>query len=76
MEVHARQLRALLERLDVACGGVLASTNGERNMRPRGREERGREESGQCAVSHFKEWKIPQEKRTGPQLEEESSIVP
>ena len=37
-EVHARQLRALLERLDVACGVAVASTNGERSMRPRGRE--------------------------------------
>ena len=38
VEVHARQLRALLERLDVACGVAVASTNGERSMRPRGRE--------------------------------------
>ena len=38
LEVHARQLRALLERLDVACGVAVASTNGERGMRPRGRE--------------------------------------
>ena len=37
-EVHARQLRALLERLDVACGVAVTSTNGERGMRPRGRE--------------------------------------
>ena len=28
---------------------------------------------GSAPVSHSKEWKIPQEKRTGPQLEEESS---
>ena len=50
-EVHLRQLRALLEHLDVAYGVAVTSTNGERNMRPQGREERGREESGQCAVS-------------------------
>ena len=37
-EVHARQLRTLLERLDVACGVAVTSTNGERSMRPRGRE--------------------------------------
>ena len=36
--VHARQLRALLEHLDVACGGAATSTNGERSMRPRGTE--------------------------------------
>ena len=38
--VHARQLRAVLERLDVACGVAVASINGERSMRqrPRGRE--------------------------------------
>ena len=28
----------MLERLDVACGVAVASTNGERGMRPRGRE--------------------------------------
>ena len=33
-----RQLRALLEGLDVACGVAVTSTNGERSMRPRGRE--------------------------------------
>ena len=38
VEVHARQLRALLEHLDVAYGVAVTSTNGERNMRPRGRE--------------------------------------
>ena len=38
LEVHARQLRALLEHLDVACGVAVTSTNGERSMRPRGRE--------------------------------------
>ena len=36
--VHHRQLRAVLECLDVACGVAVASTNGERSMRPRGRE--------------------------------------
>ena len=35
---HHRQLRAVLEHLDVACGVAVASTNGERGMRPRGRE--------------------------------------
>ena len=35
---HARQLREMLEHLDVACGVAVASTNGERGMRPRGRE--------------------------------------
>ena len=38
VEVHARQLRALLEHLDVACGGAVTSTNRERGMRQRGRE--------------------------------------
>ena len=36
--VHHRQLRAVLERLDVACGVAVTGTNGERGMRPRGRE--------------------------------------
>ena len=36
--VHVRQLRAVLERLDVACGVAVTSTNGERSMRPRGKE--------------------------------------
>ena len=36
--VHARQLREMLEHLDVACGSAVTSTNGERSMRPRGRE--------------------------------------
>ena len=31
---HVRQLRAVLERLDVACGVAVASTKGERSMRP------------------------------------------
>ena len=38
VEAHALQLRALLERLDVACGVAVTSTKGERGMRPRGRE--------------------------------------
>ena len=42
-------------------------------MRPRGREVEKRVGSALSAVSHSKEWKIPQEKRTGPQSEEESS---
>ena len=41
-------------------------------MRPQGRE-RGRVESAHCAVSHSEERNSPQEKRTGPQSEEESS---
>ena len=36
--VHARQLREMLEHLDVACRVAVASTNGERGMRPQGRE--------------------------------------
>ena len=36
--VHVRQLRAVLERLDVACRVAVASTKGEGNMRPRGRK--------------------------------------
>ena len=36
--VHARQVREMLEHLDVACGGAVTSTDGERGMRPRGRE--------------------------------------
>jgi len=51
--VELQQSPKHLEVLELAC------------MRAR---ERGREESGQCAVSHSKEWKIPEEKRTGPQL--------
>ena len=35
---HLRQLRAVLERLEVAYGVAVASTNGERSMRPRARE--------------------------------------
>ena len=61
---HIRQLRALLERLDVACGGAVASGKHKRREEHETAKERGREESGQCAVSHSKEWKIPQEKRT------------
>ena len=68
--VHVRQLRAVLERLDVACGVAVASTNGESDMRHETARERGRIESGQFADSHSNEWKIPQEKRTGPQPQE------
>ena len=37
-EVHARQLCTVFKHLDVACGVAVTSTNGERSMRPRGRE--------------------------------------
>ena len=33
LHVHHRQLRAVLEHLDVACGIAVASTNGERSRR-------------------------------------------
>ena len=36
--VHARQLCAVFKHLDVACRVAVASTNGERSMRSRGRE--------------------------------------
>ena len=51
---HARQLRALLERLDVACGVAVASTNGERSMRPRGREVEKSVGSAQCAIKRIR----------------------
>ena len=61
LHVHARQLRAVLERLDVACG-VAVARSGKHKLRE-GHEtarERGRVESGQCALCQSKEWKIPQ----------------
>ena len=71
LHVHVRQLRAVLERLDVACGVAVTSTNEERGMRPQGREVEKRVGSALSVTP--KEWEIPQEKRTGPQSEEESS---
>ena len=38
VEVHARQLCTVFKHLDVACRVAVASTNGERSMRSRGRE--------------------------------------
>ena len=53
-EVHVRQLRAVLEHLDVACGVAVTSTNGERGMRPRGREVEKRVGSAQCAIKRIR----------------------